>query len=328
MSGDGTTIGVNRGLLPIPLNDRDDKEGVEEEEEERTVVLLYHKPAGVVTTHATDDCLGRPNVYDDIRTMKGYTGNGSSDAVDKMMLSFEEVTGISSKLHAIGRLDADTTGLLLLTNDGGLVHRVTNYKNAVSSSADENTGECHRNDGQQKQEQQQQQQQQQQEKAIISKTYQAHVMGYHLANSTVLEQMRTIGVDLGAKHGGMTLPVRDISVLEHPTRKSTLISLTIVEGKNRQIRRMFHASGSGVMKLKRTHVGNLTLEGVQGEGQWRVLSEEEVQNCLHWTPRKLLLFFRNRQSSPSKQRRQKQRSGGGQKKSAKTRRRRGNNSKR
>jgi 16S rRNA U516 pseudouridylate synthase RsuA-like enzyme len=71
-------------------------------------------------------------------------------------------------------------------------------------------------------------------------------MGYHEQDSVLLEGMRRDGVDIGTKHGGWTLPVDDITVLGHVTAKSTTVSLTISEGKNRQIRRMFHAVGSGL----------------------------------------------------------------------------------
>ena len=50
---------------------------------------------------------------------------------------------------------------------------------------------------------------------------------------------------------------------------------------------MFHALGSGVMQLKRTHVGKeLTLDGLD-EGQWRILSDQEVSEALNWDPRLL-----------------------------------------
>ena len=220
---------------------------------ERTIVILFHKPAGVVTSHFSDDL--RPTVYDEVKSMKGFlsTKNNSHPS------SFEETTGIRSKLHAIGRLDADTTGLLLLTNDGGLIHHVTNA-NAPSHTS-----------------------------GAITKTYEALIMGHH--DEISLDALWH-GIDIGAKYGGITKPVDALKVLKHPNHKSTVVSLTISEGKNRQVRRMFHALGSGVMKLKRTHLGkHLTLEGVE-EGQWRILSDKEVIQALSWKPRVLIDEFR------------------------------------
>jgi pseudouridine synthase len=245
----------------------------QEQQQERTVVLAYHKPSGVVTTHANDDELGRPNVYNEIFTMKGYKSSydgsaddDNSDNDEKRALPvFEQITNMRTRLHAVGRLDADTTGLLLLTNDGGLVHHVTN-RDATTSAPNDNSAAASR---------------------TITKTYQAVIMGYHEPDSVLLEGMRRDGVDIGAKYGGWTLPVDNLTVLGHATAKSTTVSLTISQGKNRQIRRMFHAVGSGVMKLQRTHIGKqLSLDGLE-EGEWRILADQEVIDGLHWTPRLL-----------------------------------------
>ena len=67
-------------------------------------VIAYHKPKGLVTTHA--DELGRETVYDRLRA--------------HLPAALRSVAW-----HAIGRLDQDTTGLLLFTDDGGLVHHAT-----------------------------------------------------------------------------------------------------------------------------------------------------------------------------------------------------------
>eukprot|EP00339_Tiarina_fusa_P007969 CAMPEP_0117054188 /NCGR_PEP_ID=MMETSP0472-20121206/37546_1 /TAXON_ID=693140 ORGANISM="Tiarina fusus, Strain LIS" /NCGR_SAMPLE_ID=MMETSP0472 /ASSEMBLY_ACC=CAM_ASM_000603 /LENGTH=79 /DNA_ID=CAMNT_0004769663 /DNA_START=12 /DNA_END=248 /DNA_ORIENTATION=+ len=78
------------------------------------------------------------------------------------------------------------------------------------------------------------------------------------------------------------MPVNDLQIMDHPTPKSTVVSLTISEGKNRQVRRMFHALGSGVMKLKRLKIGKeLTLDGLE-VGEWRILSDGEVRRHLQW----------------------------------------------
>ena len=84
-------------------------------------------------------------VYEDIMSMKGfidYSNNGSDDTTSccpspsskETNKSFQGITGIHSKLHAIDRLDVDTSGLLLLTNDGGLIHHVTNPTASTSAS--------------------------------------------------------------------------------------------------------------------------------------------------------------------------------------------------
>jgi len=222
-------------------------------EDEKTVVILYHKPPNVITSHSNADAVPansnekqRRTVYQDIELLKGYNGNSGS------LLTLNQV-GIQSTLHAIGRLDVDTTGLLLVTNDGGLVHHVTNPTPASS----------------------------------ISKTYEAVIMGYWNDTSPEFENMLVNGVDIGAKYGGLTKPPVALRVIDHPTSKSTRVEITLQEGKNRQVRRMFHAIGSGVMKLARTRIGdNLTLGDLE-EGEWRILTDDEVKRHLSWKSRVL-----------------------------------------
>ncbi len=303
--------------------------------QEKTVVLLYNKPKNVITSHSNSDSTGakkdqtqesRITVYDDIKSMKGFIPNDKKYRSDLNDIhiekkSFESVTGIQSKLHAIGRLDVDTTGLLLLTNDGGLVHHVTNptASTKMSNTATKN------------------------EQPII-KTYEALIMGYHtlpsdhnnsvnhdnhdnssLSNNNNHENNEDTsqgllklfkGVDIGKKYGGMTKPVNDLQVLSHPTSKSTLVRISISEGKNRQVRRMFHAIGSGVMSLHRSRIGDIDLKSIMlddddddddddrsslssssNEGRWRLLSDEEIFNGLGWKVRVIPLSYQDSKSN-------------------------------
>lgn len=263
--------------------------------QESTVVIIYHKPPNVITSHSNADEISqtakallktneddqdtspRRTVYEDIYSMNGFVSDGPDVGTN---IGFGEATKIQSKLHAVGRLDADTTGLLLLTNDGALVHKITN-PNAKSDDGP------------------------------VQKTYEATIMGSHTLPTTYLQQSTSIlddsssnndygtyplqqlldvGVTLSKKHGGQTKPVDALSILSHPTRSTTRVSITISEGKNRQIRRSFHAVGSGVMKLHRASVGKLSLHGLEGherdgglkEGQWRLLSDVEIKEGLGW----------------------------------------------
>lgn len=225
---------------------------------ERSVVILYNKPPNVITSHKSDD--SRSTVYEEILSMEGFLPRDSTSISTQCsgQLAFELATGIRSKLHAIGRLDADTSGILLLTNDGRLLHHVTNpkaqtqeHEHFVSTST-----------------------------TIIKKTYRALIMGLHTEESL---QPIKYGIHIGSNY--VTEPVDDLHIIEHPNHKSTIVSITISEGKNRQVRKMFHAISSGVMKLQRTKIGeHLTLEGVR-EGEWRILTDHEVQHYLNWRPR-------------------------------------------
>ena len=228
-----------------------------------TMVILYHKPIDIVTTHARDDVLGRLNIYQDLQDRASSTPTPLP-------------TNFPSGWHSIGRLDAATSGLLLLTNDGGLVHHVTNHRAASVTDSP------------------------------LKKTYEVLAMGYHAEDSILFDQFRQGGIDIGNKQ--FTLPVQDLYVLDHPTAKTTRLSLSIIEGRNRQIRRMFHSCGSGVMRLTRTAIGSsssnsLTIDLVPTTGEWCILSDEMILSTLGWKPRTIHEFnsssLRSRKRSSS-----------------------------
>lgn len=206
---------------------------------ETTKVIAFHKPPGVVTSNVSQD--DRPTVFDFF----------SEDTL--------RAAGIKSTLHAVGRLDADTSGLLLLTNDSLLVHAATNPNAKVHF--DDPAGSQFNFEK-------------------LEKQYTALVMG-NLTDMS-LQTLRE-GVDLGAKIG-MTAPAK-VEIIER-FRSTTEASITITEGKNRQIRRMFHAVKSGVMKLHRNRIGGISI-GKLREGDFMVLSNSEINSKLGWPIRSL-----------------------------------------
>lgn len=133
-------------------------------------------------------------------------------------------------IFPVGRLDKDTEGLLLLTNDGELAHRLLSPKRHVD------------------------------------KTYLVTVE-YPLTAEDIrkLEE----GVDIGEKRP--TLPARI-----HIQEDGRLL-LTIREGKYHQVKRMLGAVGNQVTALKRTAFGGLTLDEGLEPGQYRALTEREVE---------------------------------------------------
>jgi 23S rRNA pseudouridine2605 synthase len=136
------------------------------------------------------------------------------------------------RMYPVGRLDRDTTGLLILTNDGELAFRLTHPKFGVE------------------------------------KNYHALVEG------AVTEQkikMLERGVDL---EEGRTAPCR-ITILKK-TARATLLSVTLHEGKKRQIRRIFDLVGHRVMELQRLSYGPISLDNLK-EGHKRELTMKEVQ---------------------------------------------------
>jgi len=174
---------------------------------EKKVYVLLNKPKGVITS--AKDPEGRKVVGDFLK-------------------------GIRERVYPVGRLDYDTEGLLLLTNDGELAHLLTHPKHHVA------------------------------------KTYHATVRG--VPHGDQLDKLKK-GIML---EDGMTAPAEveyhDIA----PDQKQATISITIYEGRNRQVRRMFEAINHPVEKLRRIQFGPLSLHGVP-RGKYRLLSPAEVK---------------------------------------------------
>ena len=169
----------------------------------RRYILLY-KPRGYITTYRDPE--GRPTVYD-------------------------LLPGVDQFVAQVGRLDLETSGLLLLTNDNQLAESLTNPEHRVP------------------------------------KTY--LVKAANLLTGEQLSALRD-GVELS---DGMTRPAEVKRIRD--SEKYTFLELTIYEGRNRQVRRMLEAINSKVLKLVRTRLGNLGLDGLQ-IGQWRDLTQEEI----------------------------------------------------
>ena len=170
---------------------------------QRRYILLY-KPKGYLTTYRDPE--GRPTVYD-------------------------LLPGVDQFVGQVGRLDLDTSGLLLLTNDTQLAEALTNPEHKVP------------------------------------KTY--LVKAASLLTDDHLDQLRR-GVEL---KDGPTRPAKVNRIRN--SGKYTFIEITISEGRNRQVRRMLEAIGSRVLKLVRTRLGGLTLEGLM-IGKWRDLTPVEI----------------------------------------------------
>ncbi|MFZ5590249.1 MAG: pseudouridine synthase [Bacillota bacterium] len=136
------------------------------------------------------------------------------------------------ELFPVGRLDRDTEGLILLTNDGKLAHELLSPKKHVP------------------------------------KTYLVRIDSMVTADQRLaLEQ----GVTLD--DGYRTLPAK----LEVVQDKSVEVLLTITEGKYHQVKRMFASVGKKVLYLKRLAIGGLWLDENLAPGQYRELTDEELE---------------------------------------------------
>lgn len=169
---------------------------------------LVYKPLGYVST--TSDPQGRPTVTSLVKS--------------------------STRLYPVGRLDQDSEGLILLTNDGDLAYRLTHPKHHVP------------------------------------KTYHALVTGN--VTPTKLNRLRR-GVML---KDGRTAPAQ-IEVIR-PQGNKSLLSITIFEGRNRQIRRMFSTQKLEVEKLKRVAIGELELGDLK-PGNSKKLDTKDLSSLLH-----------------------------------------------
>lgn len=143
----------------------------------------------------------------------------------------------SPRVYPVGQLDADSKGLLLLTNDGDLTNRLTHPKYGVA------------------------------------KTYRAIVDG--AIDPRELEELQK-GIWLVDKEGkGFKTGRSNIRIVKRMREKS-ILEITIREGRNRQVRRMLASIGHKVKDLTRIRMGPLTLEGLN-PGQFRTLSPREVK---------------------------------------------------
>ncbi len=204
--------------LPVLIDPERDKVKVDDEpvrlkskESEARVYVLMNKPKGVYSTNVAQ--------------------GEQTRAIDLLPPDFPRV-------YPVGRLDAESRGLLLLTNDGELTNQLTHPRYGVA------------------------------------KTYTAVVDGY--LTPAVLDELQH-GVWLADPHKGKGFKTgrSRIKILKR-SRNQTICEITIREGRNRMVRRMFARMGHKVRDLTRTRMGPLTLERLQ-PGQFRMLAPKEVR---------------------------------------------------
>jgi len=204
-----------------PSRDRVAVDGQPVGDETPRVVIAFHKPVGLVTTRV--DPGGRPTVYD-------------------------ALSGVGRWVFPVGRLDRDSSGLLILTNDHRLGERLT--------SPD----------------------------AHVPKTYHARVRG--VPEREALRALRE-GLTLDDGTETRPARVRELGSLRgargapglEAAAASTWLELVLTEGKNRQVRRMCAAVGHEVLELVRVRIGRLGL-GTLAPGEWRELAPPELRALL------------------------------------------------
>ncbi|MDD7426100.1 MAG: 16S rRNA pseudouridine(516) synthase RsuA [[Actinobacillus] rossii] len=141
---------------------------------------------------------------------------------------------LAGKLHTAGRLDADTTGLVLLTDDGQWSHRITSPKHHCKKT-------------------------------------------YLVTLADPVESHYQIACEQGILLRGEKAPTQPakLEILDDYN-----VNLTISEGRYHQVKRMFAVLGNKVVGLHRWRIGDVVLDERLAEGEFRALTEEEVESFL------------------------------------------------
>lgn len=192
--------------LGVKVSDKDIVEvnGVKINREEKVYYLL-NKPRGVITS--TKDEVGRTTVVSLINENK--------------------------RIYPVGRLDYDTTGALILTNDGEFANMMMHPSNN------------------------------------IDKVYVAKIKGILLPSDIMVLKNGVVIDDV--KTSNAKVKVKKVD----KNNNTSIVELTIHEGKNHQVKKMFESVGKEVLKLKRERIAFLDLKGLNS-GEYRKLSHKEV----------------------------------------------------
>ena len=167
------------------------------------------------------------------------TKEGDHETVFDLLDDSLRTPYLQDKLHLVGRLDMDTEGLLLFTTDGELTHRLISPK------------------------------------SHISKTYLCGLEHTETAeHQTAITAKFESGIEVGPEDNeqGFTAQPAEITWLN-----DKIAQLTIYEGKYHQVKRMFAAVGNKIVYLKRISMGQLQLDESLELGEYKELSESDLQ---------------------------------------------------
>ena len=178
-------------------------------------------------------------VYYLLNKPKGYI-SATEDERHKTVLDLLDKPARQKEVFPVGRLDIDTHGLLLLTNNGKLAHAMLSPKKHVD------------------------------------KIYRAQVAG--LMNQADVERFAE-GIELK----DFTCQPAQLKILEVDEEKETsLVEISLAEGKFHQVKRMVAACGKEVTDLQRITMGPLQLDPELALGEWRRLTEEELKSLVRF----------------------------------------------
>ncbi len=160
-------------------------------------------------------------------------------------------------VYPVGRLDADSEGLLLLTNDGQLQHRLLEPRY------------CH-------------------PRIYLAQVERipGHDALQSLREGVTLNGQPTLPATIEVLTDEPALPPRDVPIRFRRNVPTCWMRLTLIEGRNRQVRRMTAAVGHPTLRLVRVAMGPLTLDGLV-PGQVRELPVPEAEQLCHWAHARL-----------------------------------------
>lgn len=170
-------------------------------------------------------------IYILLNKPRGYTSTRSDPHAAMTVLDL--IPEIKDYVYPVGRLDVDTSGLLILTNDGDLTRLLTHPSHEVE------------------------------------KTYRAVARG-RISRESLTRLERGIILD-----DGLTAPAKARLISYNRQEDVSIVDITIHEGRNRQVRRMFDAVGYRVVELSRKRIGDLSIADLP-EGRHRILTALEV----------------------------------------------------
>lgn len=172
----------------------------------------------------------KKKVYILLNKPEGYVTSLKDSHNDKLVLDL--IKEVKERIFPVGRLDKDTSGLLIMTNDGDLAYKLTHPSYEVW------------------------------------KKYIALVKGH--PNYRAIEKLKN-GINIDGKKTSRAY-VRLVKKYE----RTSLLEISIHEGRNRQVRKMCEYVGHPVIKLKRISIGKIKLNGLE-KGKWRYLNKEEIE---------------------------------------------------
>lgn len=196
------------------------------------VYYMFNKPAGYITAR--------------------------TDAINKTVFDFFDNTNMNGVFH-VGRLDKDTEGLLLFTNDGEFEHKLMHPEKHVE------------------------------------KTYFFWALGFlddklinnleqgiYIGQGKILTKPAKIKIDKFGLYNELKHEIADYNIqLNHFSQPIVSGYLTISEGRKHQVKRMLKAVGCYVIYLKRISIGDLVLDRLLEKGQYRTLTTDEIRSVLY-----------------------------------------------